>query len=186
VVRAEPTAIASTLNTGDHPARINMVGTVPATASRVLLAERLHRGYFVVLHIENGVEFCDLQKVVDLLGQVQQFEFAALFLGSGEGTDKFADTRAVDIVHVAQVQQDSRLPLGKQIVHGITHRYAAFTESDSAFKVDDRDVIRLTGAEIYAHWIGPSFYLMADYLIEKSIRKLGDTDSDVRNAELPL
>jgi hypothetical protein len=42
-------------------------------------------------------------------------------------------------------------------VYGVTQRYAAFTESDSALKVDDRDVIRLTGAELDAHWVGPSF-----------------------------
>src|SRR5882672_3586712 len=150
------------LNTlGPHPGHDHCGRTSPRDcASRTLLAERFYRQCFVFLHIEDGVELRDLQKVVDLLGQVQQFEFAALFLGSGEGTDKFADTRAVDIVHVAQVQQDSFLPLGKQVVHRVTHSCAAFTESDSAPKVDDRDVIRLTDAEIYAHWVGPSFYLI--------------------------
>src|SRR5437879_6332979 len=107
-----------------------------AYASRALFPERFYGQCFVVLNIEDGVELRDLQKVVDLLGQVQQLELAALFLGSGEGTDKFADTRAVDIVYVAQVQQDSFLPLGKQVVHGVTHSYAAFAESNSALKVD--------------------------------------------------
>src|SRR3954447_8657698 len=138
-------------------------------ASRALIAERFHGQCFVVLHIKDGVELRDLQKVVNLLGQVQQFEFAALFLGGGIGTNKFAYTRAVDIVHVAQVQQDSFLPLGEQVVYGVTQRYAAFTESDSALKVDDRDVIRLTGAELDAHWGGPSLS-NRDYLKDKSTR----------------
>jgi hypothetical protein len=93
----------------------------------------------------------DLQQVVDSLGQAQHFDFAVLLFGSGEGTNKFADTGAVDIVHLAKVQQDPFLPLGKEVVHGITQSYAAFTEGDSALEVDDRDAIGLTGAEIYAH-----------------------------------
>jgi hypothetical protein len=133
-------------------AQITNAAMPRSLASRGLLAERFYGRCFVVLHIEDGVELRDLEKVVDLLGQVQQFEFASLFFGSGESTDKLADTRAVDIVHVAQVQQDSFLPLGKQVSHGITHRYAAFTESDSAPKVNDGDVMGLTGAESYAHW----------------------------------
>ena len=36
-------------------------------------------GGFVVLHVEDGVELGDLQQVVDLLGQVQQLQLAALF-----------------------------------------------------------------------------------------------------------
>ncbi len=46
--------------------------TVLVTAEP-LRAERLYGQRFVVLHIEDCVELCDLQQVVDLLGQVQQF-----------------------------------------------------------------------------------------------------------------
>ena len=55
------------------------------------LLERLDGGGFVVFHVENGVELSDLEQIVDLLGEVQQFEFAALILGGGEGADQFAD-----------------------------------------------------------------------------------------------
>ena len=88
---------------------------------------------------------------MDSLGKVQQFDFAVLLFGCGEGTHKFADTGTVDIVHVAKVQQDPYLPLGKQVVDSIAHSYAALTEGDSALEVDDRDAIGLTGDEIDAH-----------------------------------
>ena len=113
--------------------------------------------WFAVFHLEDGVELRDLQQVADFLGQVQQFEFAALFFGSGEGTDKLFETGAVDIVHVAQVQQDPSVPLGEQVVHRLTYSYAALTKGDSALKVGDQDAIRLTGAELYAHLERPSF-----------------------------
>src|SRR5271157_292917 len=57
-----------------------------------LLAERLYARCFVVLHIEDGVELGDLQQVVYFFGEVEQLEFAALVLGSGEGADQLADT----------------------------------------------------------------------------------------------
>ena len=40
---------------------------------RTPLAERFYGRCFIVLHIEDCVELRDLQQVVDLLGQVQQF-----------------------------------------------------------------------------------------------------------------
>jgi len=139
-----------------------LVVTGSPLADSAWCAEGLYGQCFVVFHIEYGVELRDLQQVVDSLGQVQQFDLAVLLFGSGEGTDKFADTGAVDIVHLAKVQQDPFLPLGKEVVHGITQSYAAFTEGDSTLEVDDRDAIGLTGAEIYAH--GEAF----PYLPKKS------------------
>jgi hypothetical protein len=58
---------------------------VVAAANPAIRAERFYGQCLVVLHIEASVDLCYLQNVVDLLGQVQQFEFAALFLGSGKG-----------------------------------------------------------------------------------------------------
>jgi hypothetical protein len=55
------------------------------------LFERLYRRRFVVFHVEDGVELGDLKQVVDLLGEVQQLEFATLILGGGEGADQLAD-----------------------------------------------------------------------------------------------
>src|SRR5208282_2598211 len=120
--------------------------------ARPRLAERFYARCFVVLHIEDGVELGDLQQVVNFLGEVEQLEFAALVLGSGEGADQLADTGAVDIVHVAEVQQDLFLPLGKQVAHGIAQNHAAFAEGDPAAEVDYGNAIHLTSTGLHAHW----------------------------------
>ena len=85
----------------------------PETRLEELLLERLDRGGFVVFHVEDGVELGDLKQVVDLLGEVQQLQFAALILGGGEGADQFTDARAVDVVDVLQVQNNLLVALGR-------------------------------------------------------------------------
>ena len=55
------------------------------------LLERLYGGGFVVLYVEDGVKLRDLEQIVDLLGEVQQLQFAALILGGGEGAYEFAN-----------------------------------------------------------------------------------------------
>jgi hypothetical protein len=66
-------------------------GTRIASRGKALL-ERLYGPSFVVFHIEYGVEFGDLQQIVDFLGELEQFQFAALVLGGGESADQFPDT----------------------------------------------------------------------------------------------
>ena len=55
------------------------------------LLERLYRGCFVVFYVEDGVKLGDLEQIIDLLGEVQQLQFAALILGRGESAYQFAD-----------------------------------------------------------------------------------------------
>ncbi len=38
-----------------------------------LLVEGFYRGCFIVFHVEDGIKLGDLQQVVHLLGQVEQF-----------------------------------------------------------------------------------------------------------------
>jgi hypothetical protein len=64
---------------------------IPYTSFLNSLLERFHGGRFVVFYVENGVQLGDLQQVVDLLGQVEQFQFAALVFDRGESADQFAD-----------------------------------------------------------------------------------------------
>src|ERR1035437_1980468 len=61
---------------------------------------------FVVPDVEDGVELGDLEQVVDLLGEVEQLEFAARIPDRGEGADQFADAGAIDVADAFQVQQD--------------------------------------------------------------------------------
>ena len=55
------------------------------------LLERLYRGSFVVFYVEDGVKLGDLEQIIDLLGEIQQLQFATLILGRGESAYQFAD-----------------------------------------------------------------------------------------------
>ena len=92
------------------------------------LLEGLDGGSFVVFHVEDGVQLGDLKQIVDFLGEVQEFEFAALILGSGEGADQFADAGAIDIVNVLKVQNNLLVPLRQDIAHRVAENDAAFAE----------------------------------------------------------
>src|ERR1035438_8878656 len=48
------------------------------------LLERFYCDSLVVFYVEDGVEFRDLEQIVNLLGEVEQLQFAALVLGGGE------------------------------------------------------------------------------------------------------
>ena len=60
---------------------------IPFVIWQKVLLETFDCGGLVVLHIEDGVELGDLEEVMHLLGEVKEFEFAALVLGCGKGAD---------------------------------------------------------------------------------------------------
>ena len=57
----------------------------------LLLRERLYCRCFVVFHVENGVKLRDLQQGMNLLGQVQQLQLAALIADGRECTDQLTN-----------------------------------------------------------------------------------------------
>src|SRR6266849_2594736 len=134
---------------GARPRRARLLA---ARRTARLLAERLYGPCFVVLDIEDSVELRDLQQIVHFLGEVEQLQFAALVFGSGEGADKFADARAVDIVPFAAVQRNLLLSFGQQVADRIAQNHAAFAEGDPAAEVDYGDAIHLTSTGLHAHW----------------------------------
>src|SRR5262249_24393410 len=83
-----PVAPDGTVRTGRAPGRQTTDG----------LAERLDRLRFVVLHVEDGVQLCDLQQVMHLLGQVQQFQFPTLIADGGVSAHQLADPGAIDVI----------------------------------------------------------------------------------------
>src|ERR1035438_7385503 len=87
------------------------------------------RGYgrgLVVLYVEHGVEFCNLQQVLNSFSQMQQLQLAALVADGCESGDQFAYARAVNVVHLAQVQQDLLLPFCQQFLDAVAQHRAAF------------------------------------------------------------
>src|SRR5580658_547620 len=104
---------------------------------RSTLLVRSDRAGLVVVDVENGVELGQLQKVIHLLAEAKQLESRALVARRGEGTYQLAQARAVDVVDLAQIQQDAFLTLADEVANGVAQLYAAFTQCDPAAEVQN-------------------------------------------------
>src|SRR4051812_29522844 len=118
---------------------------------RSLLREGRDRLRFVVFDVEDGVQLGDLQKVMDLLGQVEQLEFAAAITDGGVSTDQLTDTGAVDVGDVAEVEQDLFGALAEQVTNQVAQDNAALAERDAAAQVYDGDAVHLAGIRFHGH-----------------------------------
>src|ERR1700734_4010776 len=95
------------------------------------LLERLDRRCLIFLHIKDGIQLGDLQQVMHFLGEVEQLQFAALILRSSKSADQLADAGAVNVVDLAEVQDNLLVAFGEEVAHGVAHHYTAFAESDT-------------------------------------------------------
>ena len=71
------------------------------------------------LDVEDGVELGNVEDVVDFLGEVEEFEFAAGVADCGEAADEFAHAGAVEIVDVGEVEDDFLLAMGDEIADSV-------------------------------------------------------------------
>src|SRR5580704_13673000 len=117
----------------------------------VLLGERGDSGCLVVLDVKDGVKLGDLQQVMDLLGQVQQLQLAATVLDGRECADQLADAGAVDVVDVAEIQQNLVGTLCQYIPDRVTDGDAAFAEGDPAAEIQNGNAVHLTSLYFHAH-----------------------------------
>src|ERR1700739_3670661 len=132
---------------------------------RLEARRRLVRGDgagFGVVDVEDGVELCELQNVLDLAGQVEQLESSTLILGCGVGANEFAQSRAIDIVHVAQIQQDVFRAFADQVANGLAQLHTALAQSDPPAKVQDGDAVQFTGSDSKCHG-SSSFVSLTSY-----------------------
>ena len=113
------------------------------------VVEGFYGGEFVVFDVEYGVELSDVEDVMDLLGEVEQFEFAAGVAHGGEAADKFTDPGAVDVVDVGEVEDDFFLAVRDQLMHSVAERADFFTEDDAAVDIDDGDVTDFAGGDLH-------------------------------------
>src|SRR5215469_4231016 len=142
------------METADRPPA-STVGK-PAAGSQELgklFGERLDRLAFVVLDVEDGVELGDLEQVVNFLGEVEQLELAALVANGSERADQLADSGAVDVGHVAEVEQDFLLAFGNQVFHRFTQDHAAFAQGDATAHIDDGNAVYLSRASLHCHCV---------------------------------
>src|SRR5579864_5453484 len=83
------------------------------------LREASDRRGLVVVDLEHRIQLGDLQQVLHALIQPQQLQLSAMVGYGGEAGDKLADTGAVYISDVAQVQQQLLMSGRGQVANGI-------------------------------------------------------------------
>src|SRR6266496_1921287 len=156
------------------------------------LFERFDGSGFVVFYVEDGIELGDLEQVIDLLGEIQQLEFAALILGGSEGADQFADAGAIDVINFGQVQHDLLVALAKQVAHRVAKDDAAFAEGDAAAAIHNGNAIHLPTTNLHGHWeaslppaVGPWTCLMSLSSVPAEDGRISTTSINERIRKIP-
>jgi hypothetical protein len=98
----------------------------------------------VVLNVKYSVELGDLQEIMNLLGQVEQLEFAILITNAGESADQFANPRAVNVCDIAEVEENLLVSLSGKFLDGIAQNDTAFAECDTPTEIDNGYTVYLT------------------------------------------
>src|SRR5713101_2727536 len=107
---------------------------------------------FVVFDVEDGVELGDLEQVVDLLGELEQLQLATLVADGGKRAHQLADSRAVNVGDVAEIQQDPLIAFTNQIAHRIAQHNAAFSERNASAQVYHSHAVHLPGTGLHGHF----------------------------------
>src|ERR1700737_1710419 len=107
---------------------------------RVRSAKAAKRGALVGKHIKYRVQLGDLKKIADFLRQVQQLQVPALILHRREPADQLTDSRAVNVVHVSQIQQNPFSLIVQQSPDRLSQQSAAVSEDDAPAQIHNRDL----------------------------------------------
>src|ERR1700733_11557929 len=75
---------------------------------------------------EHGVELGDLEQVLDSLGKAHQFELTPVVGYRGEPRDQLANSRAVNVGHLTEVEDDLLLALCRKVPDQVPKRARAF------------------------------------------------------------
>jgi len=106
----------------------------------VRLAKTAKRGGFVRGDVEYGEEPRDLHEVMHAPREVHQFQLSARAPHGCVGADEFTDPRAVDVIDIAQIEEDFAMALVDQLSNHPPDHGAAFAQRDLPAEIYDRDV----------------------------------------------
>jgi hypothetical protein len=119
-------------------------GEIVPGVARPLLREEVIEGSYsrelVVFDVEDRVQLGDVKNVVDFLSQVEQFQFAACVTDGREAADELSHSRAIDIVHTGEVENNLFLAVGDKVANGVAEITDFFAQNDAAVNVEDGDV----------------------------------------------
>src|ERR1700756_2222423 len=112
------------------------------------LAEATQRCIFVRLHIKNREKPGNLQQVMHALRQVKKFQLAARITHRGIAADQLANSRAIDIVHIVEIQDDFTVAFVDQFFDRAAESGTTLAQGDFSAEVYDCDVINLTACAL--------------------------------------
>src|SRR5262249_11197612 len=104
------------------------------------LAEAAQCSLLVGMDLKKGMQLRDLEKILHALGEVDKLQLAAAHPDGCVAARQLADAKAVNEVHLAQVQQEFLLALARQHVHEIAERCASGTQRETTASVNDGHV----------------------------------------------
>ena len=117
-----------------------MISEDPATKGRRFSSEALDGLVFRVEGLENGEELGDGEKVLDLLGEIEELQLAALLVHRAVAANQFAEACRIHVGNLGEIEDELVLAGIDGLVHGIAQGLVAFADHDLALQVDDGHV----------------------------------------------
>ena len=119
-----------------------------------LLVEAVQGCGFVGVDFEDGEKFGELEEVMDLFCEMEELERAAAIFYAGVGADQLADARAIDVVHVGEIEEDEGAFVVEEFAHHLAKKGAAFPKSNATADVHDGDRLRIAICGSQSHQLG--------------------------------
>jgi hypothetical protein len=113
----------------------------------VEVVERFYGSELVVADIEDGVQFCDVQHVVHFLAEIQQLQLSTGIADGGEASDQLADSGAVNVIDLRQVEDDLLLAIGDESADSIAQLPNLVAQYDAPGDIQDRHVGDFAGID---------------------------------------
>jgi hypothetical protein len=110
-----------------------------------LLGLKAAKGFLLVREVrKDGVKIGKSQDLLSAIAQIDGPQVRIVFPRRENGPNQLSNSRAIEIRHVAKIQQDALPPVPKKISQKFVDRLA-FNQRKSSADVDNRDVSYLSG-----------------------------------------
>src|SRR5882724_4368207 len=116
---------------------------------------------FVVLHVEDRIKLCDLQQIVDLLGQIQKLQLSTGISHRGEAGDQLSDARTIDVADISKIEKNALRTLVYELANCVAQGYTAIAQGNASAQVKNGNAVHLAGIEFHAHG---TFLLLVSYV----------------------
>jgi nitrate reductase beta subunit len=135
---------------GQHLQSGNQSGFFSDRLKKTLL-EASDSRRFVVEYLKNSIKLGDLEQIVNSLSKVQQLKFSALISDGGKTRHEFANSGAVNVRNVREIQQNLFLAFHDHLAQVLAKHAGTLSQCNSAHGVNYDYVTHLAGRQINTH-----------------------------------